>query len=649
MAVEITAFFIGAIMTVQVSDRLSQLYVGNGVNTRFDFMFRAYEQEDETGVGVRIKVGNEFEFIDESEYAVTTNPDNMGGYVTFVNPPSAETFFYIAGKTPVDQNLDITNYDNFYPDAIERALDKLTAILQEWKHLVDFETQARILADIDYDQLAIQREAELKAYIDGIASAVIGHPVVGLPTQFVIHSNGLSQEKINDNVSNQFLLVESYLTGSTEYIDDALDEIKSELVAKGSMSGGTLMLPRGTWRISRSHDLSVTGLRLCGDGGRYASRIIVDADGDYSAGYVLRVAPTSGQSITGGSGLEKITIDLNEAPAIGLIYQGAYDVSALDRAEVINGHKDYPCAIFEPTATGTVIQTLKIDTSGFSKKSFGGTGYVVEVRKAQECLIINSKMFGSPSNNATKGSVPLLLEDVRGIQIMGGGYANSETNCIHIHAKTRNTTHVTIIGPTFEGFKAKAIKTWGDFSVAKPTVTNKVSRLVCMNERLISPSAGLLDASDLTFSTIYASQADVELKPGCTNNVIYTFDRSKVIDNGTYNEIIESPSSINGNLHVSNRSQAVILTTTPRFVLGVESRTGNYSVRWDASASVDSGMAFMTPNGSRPIRLFDDRVGFYGVTPVTQRTSPAVGATDSQKIASIILGLEQLGLFKVAT
>ncbi|MCK0923741.1 hypothetical protein BFR80_006550 [Acinetobacter pittii] len=184
-------------MTVQVSDRLSQLYVGNGVNTRFDFMFRAYEQEDETGIGVRVKVGNDFEFIDESEYAVTLNPDNMGGYVTFVEPPSAETFFYIAGKTPVDQLLDITNYDNFYPDAIERALDKLTAILQEWKHLVDFETQARILADIDYDQLAIQREADLKAYIDGIASSIIGQPVVGLPSEFVVDGPD-TQKQIND-------------------------------------------------------------------------------------------------------------------------------------------------------------------------------------------------------------------------------------------------------------------------------------------------------------------------------------------------------------------------------------------------------------------------------------------------------------------
>ncbi|MCU4466696.1 hypothetical protein KTI58_11745 [Acinetobacter pittii] len=184
-------------MTVQVTDRLSQLYVGNGVNTRFDFTFRIFDQEDEIGVAVRIKVGNEFEFLDETKYTVTINPDNLGGYVNFLDAPNPQTYFYIAGKTPVDQQLDITNYDNFYPDAIEKALDKLTAILQEWKHLVDFETQARILADLNYDELAQQRETELKAYIDGIASAITGQPVLGLPAKFVV-DGAETQKAIND-------------------------------------------------------------------------------------------------------------------------------------------------------------------------------------------------------------------------------------------------------------------------------------------------------------------------------------------------------------------------------------------------------------------------------------------------------------------
>ncbi|MDA3537748.1 hypothetical protein MJ038_18720 [Acinetobacter baumannii] len=247
-------------MTVQVSDRLSQLYVGNGANTRFDFMFRAYEQEDETGIGVRVKVGNEFEFIDESEYAVTLNPDDMGGYVTFVIPPSAETFFYIAGKTPVDQLLDITNYDNFYPDAIERALDKLTAILQEWGHLVDFETQARILADIDYDQLAIQREAELKAYIDGIASSIIGQPVVGLPAHFVIDGEE-NQHQINNQTIRTIKSVSDLINirnprnGQVVFVrDDSInysyDGTSWQIASKTKISddGEFQVLSNGVWK-----------------------------------------------------------------------------------------------------------------------------------------------------------------------------------------------------------------------------------------------------------------------------------------------------------------------------------------------------------------------------------------------------------------
>ncbi|ENU07736.1 hypothetical protein [Acinetobacter calcoaceticus] len=130
-------------MTVQVTERLSQLYVGNGVNTRFDFTFRAFQQEDSDGVSVRVRIGSEFELMDRSKYNVNINPDNMGGYVLFNDPPNSETYFYVSGDTSLDQLLDITNYDNFYPDALEKALDKLTAILQEWSSALGLESVSR--------------------------------------------------------------------------------------------------------------------------------------------------------------------------------------------------------------------------------------------------------------------------------------------------------------------------------------------------------------------------------------------------------------------------------------------------------------------------------------------------------------------------
>ncbi|WP_228300265.1 hypothetical protein [Acinetobacter junii] len=261
-------------MTVQVTERLSQLYVGNGVNTRFDFSFRVFDQEDENGIAVRIRVGNEFEFLDESKYSVTINQEDLGGFVTFIEAPNTQTFFYIAGKTPVDQQLDITNYDNFYPDAIERALDKLTAILQEWKHLVDFESQSRLLADIDYDQLAQNREAELKAYIDGIVSSILGSPVIGLPAQFVADGNE-NQKQINDKTIRSFDSIAALLAytprgnGQTVYVKSyyaGLNVGGGEFVykqgaAETEIPGFVMNITGGVWKrvIKHLHSIDDAG------------------------------------------------------------------------------------------------------------------------------------------------------------------------------------------------------------------------------------------------------------------------------------------------------------------------------------------------------------------------------------------------------
>ncbi|MDC4911840.1 phage tail-collar fiber domain-containing protein [Acinetobacter baumannii] len=419
------------------------------------------------------------------------------------------------------------------------------------------------------------------------------------------------------------------------YIDDALDKIKIKLANQGPMSGGTLHLPKGTWRVKRSHDLSVTGLRILGAGGRYATRIIADKDGNYSEGYIFRVAPSSGNVISNGSGLEKITIDCNEAPAVGLHYLGAYDTSALELVEVINAHDNYEAAIIEPHEEGTVIQTLKIDTCAFAKKNIKSVGYTVIIRKAQECLSSNSKYFGAPSNNIDKGAIPLLLEDVRGITLIGGGYANSETHCIDIYAKTRNVTHINLISPTFEGYKSKAIRTRANEGFY-------VSRLNISNERLIQPSAGLLLAESLTFSTIYSSHADIELSTGASNNIIHTFDRSKIIDNGSYNIIFEGPNSLNSNRFTLNRQHSLKLKSTPTYNLEVSNRSGRYGFQWSASENVDNGACIVTPNNSQPIRFNDDMLGFFNKPPVPKRTIS--GTTFYDVVRSIAQSIGDLGL-----
>ena len=200
MAVENTAFFIGVFMTVSVSERLSPLYEGNGINTRFDFTFRVFAQEDASGVSVKHQVGADFENVDESLYNVTINEDNLGGYVTFNTAPEVGFEFYLAGETPVDQQLDITNYDNFYPDAIERSLDKLTAILQEWAHSLGLEKLSREKA-LELLDLALQdqiREQGLALdQIDGFAKDLANR------LETIVVERGWLAELIADGDENQ--------------------------------------------------------------------------------------------------------------------------------------------------------------------------------------------------------------------------------------------------------------------------------------------------------------------------------------------------------------------------------------------------------------------------------------------------------------
>ncbi|MDH2565979.1 GDSL-type esterase/lipase family protein [Acinetobacter baumannii] len=191
-------------MTVPVSDRLSQLYVGNGTNTRFDFSFRVFQQEDATGVAIRRKGTTEFETVDPATYTVTLNQDGLGGYVTFYIAPPTNFYFYIAGSTALDQLLDITNYDNFYPEALERALDKLTSLLQEWGTQLDQEKQARILADIQYDSLAMEREENLENRLISYINAVVGitNPKIfdGISDRMIITKDGRTQREFNESI-----------------------------------------------------------------------------------------------------------------------------------------------------------------------------------------------------------------------------------------------------------------------------------------------------------------------------------------------------------------------------------------------------------------------------------------------------------------
>lgn len=200
-------------MTVSASTRLSQLYVGNNINTRFDFSFPVFNQEGEDGVLIRLKNGESFETVDKTLYTLTLNENNLGGHVDFKTPPSTLSMFYIVGYTPADQALDITNYDNFYPEALEKALDKLTAILQEWSTRLDQEAEARKAKDIELDQY-------VKDYVDSVLS--INNPEAITLVLASIVKTTVNGTNYNQQEFNEFLV--SFINDRYPDVNDFIEQ-----------------------------------------------------------------------------------------------------------------------------------------------------------------------------------------------------------------------------------------------------------------------------------------------------------------------------------------------------------------------------------------------------------------------------------------
>ncbi|MGM7393210.1 hypothetical protein ACOI3N_15865 [Acinetobacter baumannii] len=340
-------------MTVSISERLSPLYEGNGINTRFDFTFRVFDQEDANGVSVKHQVGADFENVDESLYTVTINPDNLGGYINFLTAPEVGFEFYIAGETPVDQLLDITNYDNFYPDAIERSLDKLTAILQEWAHSLGFEKLSREKA-LELLNLSLQDQIrdqglaldQIDAFAQDLANRLETIVVERGWLAELVADGDENQKQINDRIkekTNWLVTVEQF--GGQEGADNSIP-FQLAYNYLQSVGGGTLTSNIRHHKISQTvkyYDNITTDLNFAEveilAGGRF-SGAIYNADRSTSTAPILaEVYYKNQQSLDAGNPISRITTDAISG-ATSVVVESAAGFQVGDLIFFNNGYCD---------------------------------------------------------------------------------------------------------------------------------------------------------------------------------------------------------------------------------------------------------------------------------------------------------------------
>lgn len=153
-------------MTIQVDSRITEAVETDGVSKRFDFNFPLFKGDDDQGLEVRFVNELGYDVVDREDYSLVVGLENKGGHVLFHVAPEAGLSLVIAGKTPLDQSLDITNPGKFFAQSVERSLDKITSMIQEFVSTLDEETRQRINNDKDLRERLDTRFAELAASID---------------------------------------------------------------------------------------------------------------------------------------------------------------------------------------------------------------------------------------------------------------------------------------------------------------------------------------------------------------------------------------------------------------------------------------------------------------------------------------------------
>lgn len=104
--------------------------VANGTNKVFGFDFVLLDDGD-------LEVYNGVDLVNPSLYSVAIASDNYGGTITFITAPPQGSVITSQRVMPQDQQTSYPEGGPFPPKAHERALDKLTMLVQQQQHAVD--------------------------------------------------------------------------------------------------------------------------------------------------------------------------------------------------------------------------------------------------------------------------------------------------------------------------------------------------------------------------------------------------------------------------------------------------------------------------------------------------------------------------------
>lgn len=167
-------------------------HIANGTTTGFNLGFDCDDQD------------HLIVLVDDAEPAVGSW-SLVGGAVVFGAAPTSGNKITIQRNTPFERKRDYQSYDNsFRPPVVNKDFDWIWLKLQELG-VADWILGSRISLlkdyvdqqDVNFDQLAQLREADLRGYLESLINNLEGvEPFLPIATQFVAEGD-LNQQQIN--------------------------------------------------------------------------------------------------------------------------------------------------------------------------------------------------------------------------------------------------------------------------------------------------------------------------------------------------------------------------------------------------------------------------------------------------------------------
>jgi hypothetical protein len=141
-------------MTISSEVRKAGPFAGNDVATSFPFTFKVFSDADVLVVQADA-LGAESTLDLGSDYTVTLNADqnvSPGGTVTLPAALATGQKLVLSSQVAPLQPVDLTNSGGFYPDVINKALDRATILVQQLSEKVDRTVKVSITSGLTPDQ-----------------------------------------------------------------------------------------------------------------------------------------------------------------------------------------------------------------------------------------------------------------------------------------------------------------------------------------------------------------------------------------------------------------------------------------------------------------------------------------------------------------